>query len=471
MIPLSGPAQLDFATGLETKVMLMRQAAYPLWHTAVLGNFVYLAGYSLTAPISGISTQLYSANVQEITSYSLGNITGSGNFPSVSVSGTQDTVLSSPIIGLDPTTGPIPWVYIPTNLASATAIVTTTVAPGQSANFRVAYDIWVGPGEVDGRTTANSTAWSATNLGHSMQITDFGGLTTGGIWIRPTMVMFDTAVATGAMSNLALYIAVSNAATIAYVPSTSNSGIINAGGTNTLRCLVPYVMPTDFNTTSLPWEATRVTAVAASFTNMTAVLNKSGSILCGRVNPTVKSPYAVTSADLKTLNPAEKAFLSMERGAYTFCPPSTDLVDFLDYSQRVGSAITGPSNLPVVRLDNTALVNVLIFKPTSADEQMAATVYWHLEFRNNSALFPIALSEATLESLHRAQISVLRGGLFFNSPHPPSQRIKDKKKPKPKPEPKAVKPKPATPPKVVTPKPNKQQPPAPSAKGSGISKK
>jgi hypothetical protein len=198
----------------------------------------------------------------------------------------------------------------------------------------------------------------------------------------------------------------------AYTPSTS-AGTAAVSSAGTVRALFPILVSSEFANSQLPWFATRTTAAAMLGTNVTQILNKAGTVLGGRVSPNVISPWSVTSSYIQGLHPAEKAWLPLETGVYTFAPPSTDMAHFWDYTLNTAA---GAAASPVYRLDNDSLVNVLFVTPGSAEESLAVTASWHIEFRTSSALFNVALSGMSLEVFHQSQLSLATAGFFFDNP-------------------------------------------------------
>lgn len=179
---------------------------------------------------------------------------------------------------------------------------------------------------------------------------------------------------------------------------------------------MPLVEPVEFANSALPWNATRVTAAAFLGTNVTQVLNKSGTVLGGRLSPAVVDAWRCTAQNITNLHPAEKAYLPLETGVYTYCPPSTDLVFFTDYSRSTVQASTHGGLIPIFSLENDSMYNKMFLTPAGADEALACTVTWHIEFRTSSALFQVGLSAMTLESLHTAQLILAAHGFFFENP-------------------------------------------------------
>jgi hypothetical protein len=278
-----------------------------------------------------------------------------------------------------------------------------------SSNIVVDYEVWTSPGEV---TTENTPALiiAASTMSISTVLAATGGST--GRWVRP--VTFHVSSGVISQGSYGIDVIVSNASTLTFTPANGTLGGLVVTGLG-VRSFVPLVYAAEFANSQLPWFSTRTTATAALFTNVTQVLNKGGTVLCGRVSPQVLSPWAVTSSYVNNLHPAEKAFLPYETGAYTYCPPSTDMASFYDYTVPVSGPLT--SQAPVYRLDNDSLVNHLFFSaPALTGETLAVTVDWHVEFRTSSALFPIGLSTVTLEAFHQAQISLAAAGFFFENP-------------------------------------------------------
>jgi hypothetical protein len=127
--------------------------------------------------------------------------------------------------------------------------------------------------------------------------------------------------------------------------------------------------------------------------------------------PQTDNPFVALESTIQVLHPAEKAYLALEMGAYTYCPPSTDMQDFWDYTVPNTAGVINP----VYRLDNSSLVNILFFTAGSVAETIAVNADWHFEFRTTSALFQIGMSGLTLETLHQAQLSLAAVGFFFNN--------------------------------------------------------
>jgi hypothetical protein len=311
-----------------------------------------------------------------------------------------------------------PWFYAPFNATVSAIILASGAMPAVSASITL--DVWSSPGEYANSTLVANTA--AGNWGSALAASNtFTGANT---FYRPRSMLLDMSVATSLFGlNLSVVFVVS-IGTQAYVPAAS-PGVLTVTPT-VARALLPLTTSSEFANSTLPWYATRTLSAAMLCTNVTQVLNKSGTVLAGRVSPNVVNPFSVTSAYIGALHPAEKAWLPLETGLYTYCPPSSDLANFWDYSlatggvaQNTGAGIgsfVSPASAPLYRLDNDAMVNVAFVTAGPADEALAITVSWHIEFRTSSALFQVALSGMTLETLHQAQLVLATAGFFFDNP-------------------------------------------------------
>jgi hypothetical protein len=281
--------------------------------------------------------------------------------------------------------GQVPFVYLPGGnwRLYFAFFANSTVATG--TEIKVVYESWISPGQ----------SLQQTNLATFTVASGFRGASSGaialaageaGMWIRPLNIatVFNASVAPPSQSYLTMFVV---AGTASYAASAANAGTFTVTGVNSTSC-VPVIFPSEFANSTLPWYSTRLTAVGALFTNVTQVLNKGGTVMGGRVSPAVQNPWLVTKDYLNGLHPAEKAFLAMETGMYTYCPPSTDMSEFWDYVSN--TSVTGLP-CPLYRLDNDSLVNIAFFTPGTVAASLALNCSWHIEFRTSSALFQIAL--------------------------------------------------------------------------------
>lgn len=400
------PATLSIPANTSVKVGLARQAAWPVWADQELSGTCASISFQLqNNPASGTIDKM-PLNPAPVR-WTVGNAALNAYGPSVQSSNASN--ISYPILGVDDATGMIPWIYIPPggrgyftvwNVSGATTAAAT--------NCRVWYDIWNSPGQVESQYV------DFTSVAGNVGVGGVAAQALTGLWWRPTHV--DSVV--GAAQNFnwnAVNAMVVNGGTAAYSPSAANAGSWTVTPASNVA-FYPLVQPSEFANSTLPWYSTRVTASAVLATNVTQVLNKAGTVLGGRIAPEVANMWAVTSSYINGLHPAEKAWLPLETGAYSYVPPSTDMVQFWDYTMNTSNVNIQSNNCPVYRLDNRALVNVMYLTASSAIETMAITASWHLEFRTSSALFQIALSGLPIETLHQAQLALATAGFFFDNP-------------------------------------------------------
>lgn len=379
----------------SSRVMLTRQAAYPLWADQ---SVPYLA-------VSQYGFVTFDANADFTLPLSL-----AGSKPGLYSAGSNLTVNCSPlpsnafpVIGTDSGTTSCQWTYAP-----AGSKITTFLLAGSSLagvlGLLVKYDLWISPGE---------TSSYVDQFGVSPSFTGTQAYTTNPIskncWIRPNGVSC-TIPPTAGNTTVALTFAITCNYTVAatIVPAVLTLTPL----TPLVPVFVPLAYPTEFTFSPIPWQSTRLTAVAALFTNVSQVLTKQGTVLCARLNPDTIDVWNAGVQDLSSVNPAEKQFLGLEHGAYTYAPPSTDLSHFWDY------ATAATQTLPLYRLDNDSLVNVMIFDDPSVATSpcsLAVNLDWHIEFRTVSTLWQVGLSTATLESLHQSQLALVASGFFFNN--------------------------------------------------------
>lgn len=397
----------------ENKAMLCRQAAWPYWVTSTdtVQGGTYTVVYALNVGVSTWTTNTQ-LNVETpvhpdvaVNYWKTGNQTASA--AQMGVIGGAVPSFYYPVIGVDNALGPTPYVYWP---GGQTLVVTITnaapISATSSALFRFNLEYWTSPGEAIQSTAVQFVTVAAGNTGGALGLINSDN---NNAWVRCTSMdmTFGTAGASATLSTPQMGFTVSQG-TANYTPSVVTRGQITVTP-GAAKGLVPGQYPVEFGNSVLPWTSTRVTAVSALYTNVTQVLNKAGTVLAGRIAPQVTNPFLVDATYVGSLHPAEKAYLPLETGHYTYCPPSTDLVDFWDYSLNT---IQGAAACPVYRLDNTSLVNVAFFN-SPVLEQLAVNLDWHIEFRTTSALFQVGLSTATIESLHQAQLALASIGYFF----------------------------------------------------------
>lgn len=138
--------------------------------------------------------------------------------------------------------------------------------------------------------------------------------------------------------------------------------------------------------------------------------------MAGRFNPTTLDVLDLTMADYSQLAPCEKYFYGLEKGFYTYVPLQTDVNEFADDVWDAPQiSVTMGVRIPWLHLGRTALVNTFRFDDPDGGTSLAVNLDWHVEYRNSSVLWPVAVSALSLEEAHRAQLVCLEAGFFFDN--------------------------------------------------------
>jgi len=409
------PSSVVLPASSTTKLMLARQAGWPCWMDQTFTGMAYSTTYvtQSNASIAASVNSLYSID-GAIWDWTTTNQTATSSLLGLTVVNATSFAYSP--MAIDAGTGSLPFTWVPPN-ADVYIIVAGSTAVSTGVTLIVNLDVWNSPGEVISSPTAGFTISTGVTGGMSGSFKSSPAIS--GQWIRPVSVsIVNTAAAQPALFYVNIVVS-GGVGTYASSASTLGTFTVSSSPPST-TCFLPLNVPSEFSNSALPWYSTRTTAAAVLATNVTQVLNKGGTVLAGRVSPNVINPFQVSSAYVNNLHPAEKAFLPLEMGFYSYCPPSSDLTAFWDYTLPTrGSSFLGATNKssPVYRLDNDSLVNIAFFTATAVGENLAMNIDWHIEFRTSSALFPIGLSAMTLESLHTAQIALASVGFFFENIH------------------------------------------------------
>lgn len=406
VVGFNQPARLGLGAANDVKIMLARQAAFPCW-ASTSGRTAEIAGVDFYSDLNTAGT----AAVEDFafTAQNFRPVSG----PAISSPdrpGYSGDIWDNYPVGFDAKTGLTPFAP---RFHGTTCVIVAATAGGYAVpsdmTVQVQMETWVSPGE-----TLLSTYSNIILTGNrSTQVVSFPAtsFSDDASWLRPRSVSVAFAAATICPPQMVISVIV-GATTLTHVPSTTTVGTTTSSG-NSIGSFRPIVGPAEFTVSQIPYESTRTTAVSVLATNVTQVLNKNGTIIAGRISPGTNNPFLTNEAELMSLHPAEKAWLPLETGLYTYCPPSTDLAEFWDYTL---TPAYGGTECAVYRLDNTSLVNVALLQSVGTTSNMALTVTTHLEFRTTSALFQIALSGYTLETLHVAQLALAAAGFFFENP-------------------------------------------------------
>lgn len=402
VIGFTAPVTLPLPTAAPTSVTVFRSPSYPVWADVTTSYFAVATAQLRVGVFPAVASGAevayeplpayndISLSVRAATSVQIGV---SACFPG--------TVY--PILGADVREG-LEFVYVPPGTAVRAIFYSgTSVLPAGTGAVNL--DVWNAPGEVAQIVVAGSSA--GVNRGAMTNaITAVTGL-----WIRVAAFSFAPTLAAIVPADFSVVLVVASG-NITYTGSLTNAGSI--AQTNAPTSMhIPLSHPTEFSFSRLPWESCRTTAVSFLGTNVTQVLNKGGTVLGGRLSPMAVNAWKATSSNVSGLHPAEKAFMPLETGVYTYCPPSTDLARF---SCHVSNESGGALPYPLMDLSNDALYNKLFLSPAGVVESLACTITWHMEFRTSSALFQLGLCGLTLESLHQAQLVLAQAGYFFENP-------------------------------------------------------
>lgn len=394
---------------------VFRQAVYPVWADINDPYFAVVDVALTNNPTAvgggtGVTSSTTLIARPNIMTWGVANRFVNPSYPAVT--GAPAATFAYPILGRDVAESGSDFLYCPPNGLIGAALYMKSGTPSTAVvDFSVELEFWVSPGSTFSTSTSGSIAANLRGGGFFI-LADAKTC-----WFRVRSVNLDNRN-TGALdaTSFGISLIATTAGSTSYTSNSSDTGVINysaPGGP--VRRHLPIVVAKEFSNSTLPWRAARVTASAFLGTNVSQVLNKGGTVLGGRLSPSLVNAWAATNSDLTNLHPAEKAYLPLETGVYTYCPPSTDLVFFHDYTANVSIDYVGYA-APVFRLDNDSLYNKMFVTPAGAEESMACTVSWHIEFRTSSALFQIGLSGMTLEALHAAQLSLAEAGFFFENP-------------------------------------------------------
>lgn len=414
------PSTLPLPAGVTTSMTITRQATYPVW-ADISNPYYYQTTYQSSFAVKAANTQVTGpvfydispslsgwASATKGTPYVLTTLVGNPGDVPYPIMG-RDTGLPGPEFTYIPHQDDFHYAVIGVGASSTAATVRVTVE----------WEMWASPGQshppVDGGIFSYvdilANNWGAAT-GPNMD------LKAHGTWVRPRSISVAYPTFNAASLVPPVYhvvVLATNAINVTYIPAAGTGTWDINEFSSAAPIHMPLVYPNEFDNSMVPWYATRVTAAAALATNISQVLVKGGTVLAGRVSPAQHNLWEVSQNFVASLHPAEKAFLALETGFYTYCPPSTDLLFFTDYSLNTGDSAP---NAPIYSLHNDSMYNKVYFTPsgTTVSESLAVTSTWHMEFRTSSSLFQVALCNMTLESLHQAQLTLSQAGYFFENP-------------------------------------------------------
>lgn len=210
-------------------------------------------------------------------------------------------------------------------------------------------------------------------------------------------------------------------------------GVCSAGNINTptgsgLTVYAPLFAPPEFTNSTLPYASVRCNAAALLMSNVTAVLDKEGTVSAARV-PLVQSvhpfagAYGTTSnftSAISSVYPKDRYFGPLEKGLYVFTMPDASSERFHDCVADTTWDVSNQGDglaMPRFFLDSIDYVQLITLSDLSGNgSTIAVTQDAHLEFRSSSMLFPVGYAAVPLETYHAAQMALANLGVFFENP-------------------------------------------------------
>lgn len=408
------PATINTSVSQATSITVFRQACYPVWADQDRHYFAAVDYAAETNPTTAVVGQEFLSVRMRPAATRFTSVSRAGSTTQPSYQGTGVPAFSNewPVLGRDINLPGPEFMYVPDDCAFL-GVMFMNAPADVIYTFTINFERWTSPGQ---STQQYSVSVPIAVGARGAMFTVRTGLDAGE-WIRPLGIVAEVTASSAIPSAFLLSLFATTGDAVTYTPSGTSAGLvtITSDVATQRRMNVPLTYPAEFRNSILPWYATRVTAASFLGTNVTQVLNKSGTVLGGRVSPARVNAWECTYDTINNLHPAEKAYLPLETGIYTYCPPSTDLVFFTDYTRNTGGFIDN-TPAPIFSLSNDSMYNKMFLSTPSAVAAIAGTVTWHIEFRTSSALFQVGLSAMTLESLHQAQLVLAENGFFFENP-------------------------------------------------------
>lgn len=383
-------------TASKSYAMVCRDPAYPVWIQKSLGaaSFYTPVCYTPGFTLASVALQYIDLPVPEnpTSFFCNGNnsITGTGQAPIIKYEGRTF----------------IPGVCSYCSLGIELDVTVATTNPA----FKIGYEYINAEGDI---VAANLTQVSPSMAGTSIGMVV--SLPQGAIAVRLTSlaVKLDTVTT----------IAVACWGTTSW--NANNAGPLKNPATTTELTLWPAVTPPEISTTTVPWKSVRANSVAALFSNVTAVLNKEGTVTAARIPSeqyNVLTNHLMDTIISKT-HPKDRYFGALENGLYTYTLPDANTDTFRDVTP-LDPNVTSPPFVGGTQVipcsfyyDCLAYANMIIFSDLGGDATtLAITVDRHIEFRTNSVLFPVGYSPLGLEEYHMSQMALVQMGVFFENP-------------------------------------------------------
>lgn len=366
--------------------MLFRSPVHPLWGTyqPSTSNAAVYCSWNYTA-----STILTTTTSMPINAGVFGTPQGVGV-------GGPDWAAVTPVgYGKDG----LPYMYIPANvLFQATLNSTATFT-----TWEMDLECYYGTDDSSERLSIMLTGSGVFGNGLSIN---------ANAWVRPVALRFTAAPTV--------------AGNLTYVNiGFFGGGSFNAPNAPIIASFFPLFPVPEIQNSVTPYYSTRCTAAAVLFSNVTAVLQKEGTVQAGRLNVSSGYPYdpSFSFGVLTSLHPQEKYFGKLEDGLYAFSLPSAESDTFRDC---VSLSAIASKPFPLFHIEGFGYYQHMRFSDLDATSatQLAITLDYHLEFRSSSMLFNLGYSSLPLEAYHEAQLALVKMGTFFENPKHISQITK-----------------------------------------------
>lgn len=204
-----------------------------------------------------------------------------------------------------------------------------------------------------------------------------------------------------------------------YVGSTTSDNadafpLTTPRGIRKLSAMLPITTATEYKSAPVVWQSTRANSVAVLFSNVSAVLQKEGTVNSARV-PMETGITLYNSdnwiSDFTKVHPKERYFGPLEKGLYTFTLPDAVSEVYREYD-NIGVSLPAYKHY----LNGNRFCHCVLFRDPDHLASLAVTVDRHVEFKSNSVLFPYGFSTTPLEAYHQAQMALANLGVFYENP-------------------------------------------------------
>ena len=192
VMSFNSPASLNLPASTAVKMMVARQAAYPVWADVTnTSPWSYTVGYETVGSLSSSTTDSVPLTFEaNINTWSTGNLTANRSF--LGVAGSSGN-RSYSIMAVDQDCGSCPFTYVPAGASLNIVVVTrATTIPAGNTSAMLDYDVWSSPGQAN-TFKGSSISILGGNTGAVLNTTF-----SENSWIRPRSLQVVAAGAAGA---------------------------------------------------------------------------------------------------------------------------------------------------------------------------------------------------------------------------------------------------------------------------------